>query len=131
VFSRSLLGSVRGAETEGITGQWGQQGECTVALEINNTTEGFAQETLQSFKMNWEGQRLYSEAYHEAEKDHGAYDENDAVWDRMDAAEAMQQAADDMTNDVEARARAAGVNITDMLNLVDQHLNGTVDLVAA
>jgi hypothetical protein len=94
-----------------------------VTLEINNTTEGFAQEIIQSFKMAWEGQRLYEEAFREAEKDTGAYDENDAVWDRMDAAEAMQQAADDMTNAIEARARASGVDITDMLNLVDQRLN--------
>jgi hypothetical protein len=96
-----------------------------VTLEINKTTERFAQEIIQSFKMSWEGQRLYAVAHHEAQNDEGAYDENAPLQYRMDAAETMQRAADDMTNDVEARAIAAGVDLTDMLSLVDQHLYGS------
>jgi hypothetical protein len=37
----------------------------------------------------------------------------------MAAGEQMQEAADLMTLDVEARAIAAGVNVTDMLYLID------------
>jgi hypothetical protein len=92
------------------------------ALPQGTLTESFAHEILQSFEMAWEGQRLYDAAYHEANKYDGAYDESDALWDRMDAAERMQQAADDLTNDTEARAIAAGVDVADMLYLVNQRL---------
>jgi hypothetical protein len=78
--------------------------------------------------MSWEGQRLSEEAHREAVADHGPYDEY-APWQyRMDAAERMQQAADEMTEAVEARAIAAGLNVADMLYVVDQHFNGPVQL---
>ena len=80
-------------------------------------TERFAQETVEAFKMAEEAQRLYHAAYREAQHDNGACGAN-APWQyRMDVAERMQRDADDMTNDVEARAIAAGVDVTDMLNL--------------
>jgi hypothetical protein len=92
---------------------------------MKSITERFAQEIIQSFKMAWEGQRLFDEAYREANKYDGTNGDH-APWQyRMDAAERKQKAADEMTNDVEARAIAAGVDVTDMLFLVDQHLNGT------
>jgi hypothetical protein len=95
---------------------------------LQSVTERFAHEIIQSFKMSWAGQRLYDGAYREAEKDHGPYGER-APWQyRMDAAGAMIQDADDVTNAIEARAIAAGVNVTDMLYLVDQHLYDPVDL---
>jgi hypothetical protein len=98
-------------------------------------TESFAQETIRSFEMCDEGQRLYDAAYAEAQADDGACRENAPScsvgegllrqWQyRMDAAEMMQRAADDMTTNVGMRARAAGVDITDMLYLVDQHFYG-------
>jgi hypothetical protein len=88
-------------------------------------TEGYAQEIIQAYKMYWEGLRLSDEAYREGEKDQGPYDEH-ALWQlRMDAAEVMMQAADELTEAVEARAIAAGVNVTDMLYLFDQNLSGS------
>ena len=91
---------------------------------MNSITEHFAQETIQSFKMYWEGQRLYDEAYHEANKYDGVNGEH-APWQyRMDAAERRQHEADTMTADVEARAILAGVDVTDMLCLVDHHIKG-------
>jgi hypothetical protein len=88
---------------------------------MNAVTAGFAQEVIQSFKMAREGQRQYDEAYYEAEKADGRHDEH-APWQyRMDAAERMLQAADNMTNDVEVRAIAAGVDVTEMLYLVHNH----------
>ena len=92
-------------------------------LDMLNTvkaTEGFAQEMLHAWKMAWEGQRLYAEAYDEANNNDGAYDENDPLWDRIDDAQRMQQAADDMTNAIEARALVAGVSVTDMIHRVEQ-----------
>jgi chromosome condensin MukBEF ATPase and DNA-binding subunit MukB len=89
-----------------------------------SVAERFAGEILQSFKMAWEGQRLHEEAYREANKIEGPYDDTNPVWDRMDAAEKMQEAADDLTNETEARAIAAGVDLDDLLYLVDQHLYG-------
>ena len=84
-----------------------------------NPTERFAREMLLSWMMNWEGQRIYREACEEANKDTSAHDE--APWQyRMDIGNRMQDNADAMTVDVERRARAAGVDVTDMLNLVDQ-----------
>jgi hypothetical protein len=74
--------------------------------------------------MSWEGQRLYDEAYHEAKKDTGPSYEHAPWHHRMSAAERMLQAADDMTDAVEARAVATGVNVTDIHYLVDRHLYG-------
>ena len=92
--------------------------------KLENTYRKFAQETIRSYVMAREGQRLYDAAHHEAQNDDGAGGEN-APWQyRMDAAEKMQQAAAAMTSDVEARAIAAGVDVTDMLYLVDQHFYG-------
>lgn len=92
-------------------------------LDTSSTTatERFAQEMLLSWEMAWEGQRRYDEAYNEANK---CNDASDDLWNRMDAGESMQEAADKMTDDVEARAIAAGVDVTDMLYLVEQRLNG-------
>ena len=74
--------------------------------------------------MAWEGQRLYDEAYHGANKYDGVNGEH-APWQyRMDAAERMQHEADTTIADVEARAILAGVDVTDMLYLVDQHIKG-------
>jgi hypothetical protein len=91
---------------------------------MKSITERFAQETIRSFKMAREGQRLYDAAHRAGQADDGACGVN-APWQyRMDAAERMQEAADEMTNDVEARAIAAGVDVTDVLHLVHQHFNG-------
>jgi hypothetical protein len=93
-----------------------------MTLELNNTADGFAHEMQLAWMMNWEGQRVYREAYKEANKDTGEYDEH-APWQyRMDLGERMQADGDKMTNDVEARAIAAGVDVTDMLNLVNDQL---------
>jgi hypothetical protein len=88
-------------------------------------TERFAEEMLKAFKMAREGQRLYDEAYAEANNYDGDDGEH-APWQyRMDAAERTQEDADVRTSDIEARARAAGVDITEMLYLVTQHLHGS------
>jgi len=84
-----------------------------------------AEEMLKAFKMAREGQRLYDEAYAEANNYDGDDGEH-APWQyRMDAAERMQEDAEVRTSDIEARAIAAGVDITEMLYLVNQHLYGS------
>jgi hypothetical protein len=86
--------------------------------------EKFAREMLLSWNMSWEGQRIYGEAHEEANKSASDHDDH-APWQyRMDLAEKMQADGDEMTIGVEARAIAAGVDVTDMLNLVVQRLHG-------
>ncbi len=117
--SQSLLVSVHLARSEPANGA--NKGN-DMSLDINSITEGFVREMLLSYTLNWEGQRISQEAHEEADKDTCAYDEH-APWQyRMDVGERMQEDGDKMTDDVEERARAAGVDIDVLLDLVTKQL---------
>lgn len=97
----------------------------TMSLDINSITEGFVRVMLLSYTLNWEGQRISQEAHKEADKDTDtcAYDEH-APWQyHMDVGERMQEDGDKMTDDVEERARLAGVDIDVLLDLVIKQMN--------
>jgi hypothetical protein len=99
----------------------------TTTQELASITERFVREMILSYTLNWEGQRIYGEAYEEACEEAGdgdGPDDEHAPWQyRMDVGQRMKEEGDKMTIDVEERAKAAGVDMDVLGDRVAQLLD--------